>query len=390
VWERLVIALGLLGCNTYDLFRVAGPDPTTPTKVDLLFVVDDSESMREEAVTLAEGFSEFVASLGGGGSGLVDYRLALTTTDAEGRAGALLGDRPILAEGEPDVAERFVETLLCEASCFSERRLVDSDPGFTCRERGTFGGRVSQQSLDCLCGEDAWLGHCGGGTEAPLEAVLDAMCRTSPDGPDELCNKVPAAERGAVEGFLRPGAALVPVVVTDEGDGSPRIPVLEASPEPYGKAYARFGTEDEPVQLVWAVIGPELTEDYEPRCPGLSTSWGVMRLRYLAQDSGGLYEDVFTQSCGPKDLSGALSRVGELVERGGGAVVLPSEPRPGSLAVVVGNRGVDAAVVEREDVFGAPVWSDGWEYRAETRTVILHGDARPTGDEDVSVFFLPR
>ncbi len=385
---RLLLALA--GCNRYDLFRVSGAGGDGPRAADLLFVVDDSPSMREETASLAEGFAEFVAGLQADGAGFVDYRLALTTTDAQGRAGELLGVRPVLAQGEPDVAERFVETLLCEVACFQSRDEAPSDPGFTCRREGELGGTVSRESLDCLCGRDAWLDHCGSANEQPLEAVLDAMCRTADRVPDEGCEGVPPAERGAVEGFLRPEAVLVPVVLTDEGDGSPRIESLEANPGPYGKAYARFGTAADPVAMVWAVVGPTLTPSGEKRCPGLPQTWGIRRLEAMVESTGGLYVDVFAEDCGPRALGDALDQLGRLVQRGGGAVALPAPPDPASLVVVVGGRAVDPAVVSGEDVFQLPIWTDGWEYRAETNTVVLHGDAVPQGDEEVEVYWLPR
>lgn len=381
--------LALAACNRYELFRVVGPDPETPTAADLLFVIDDSESMRDENVTLAEGFSRFVARLSATDAGFVDWRLAMVTTDAKGRAGELLGRRPVLAKGDDDAAERFVEALLCEAACFTNRAAVDDDPGFTCRSPGTFDGTVSRQALDCLCGADAWLDHCGGGTEQPLEAVLDAMCRTADALPDQGCDGVPADERSSVDGFLRPGAALVPVVVTDEGDSSPRVDVLEAWPGAYGTLYARFERRGAPIPMVWAAVAPTLDDDYELRCPGLAASWSVMRLRYLVEGSGGLYEDVFAEDCGPRDVSAALDPLADLIRSGGGAVQLPSEPEPETIGVRVGHRAIGPAEPDGKDVFGQVRWTDGWEYLPASRTVVLHGGARPEGDERVEVYYLP-
>ncbi len=385
----MTLLCALAGCNSYELFRVAGPSPEGPRAADVLFVIDDSESMREESVSLAEGFSEFVASLTADDQGLVDWRIALTTTDAAGRAGELLGSRPVLARGEPDAADRFVETLLCEAACFSDRELVTDDPGFECAEPGRFSGEVSRQSLDCLCGAGEWLEHCAAGNEAPLEVVLDAMCRTARRLPDEGCEEVPAGERSAVDGFLRDEAVLVPVVVTDEGDGSPRLRTLEAWPGRYGELYSSFEVGGEPARLSWAAVAPTLDADYEPRCPGLAQSWGIQRLRYLVEGSGGLYEDVYAEDCGPRDLSQVLASLGDHLRRGGGAVRLPSEPIPETIAVVVGGRGVAPAELVGEDVFGQPVFGDGWQYLPETRTVIVHGDAAPVGDDAVEVYYRP-
>lgn len=384
-----MIALWLAGCNAYPLFRVSSGVGDGPPAVDLLFVLDDSDSMREESAALAEGFARFVEGLSADGEALVDFRLALTTTDAEGRAGALLGERPVLAEGEPDLPDRFVEALLCEAACFPTRSSAPADPGFTCRQPGTFDGEVSRESLDCLCGADAWLDHCGSGAEMPLEAVLDAMCRTSPDGPPEACDRVPADAIGAIDGFLRPGAALVPVVLTDEGDSSERIRTLEADPGAYQRLYARFAPPNAPLRMVWAVVGPELGANLEPRCNPVATNWGVRRLQALVEATGGLYRDVFAADCGPRPLADALSAIGALLATGGGLVSLEGRPEPDSIAVTVGGRSVPRAEVTGVDGFGLPTWTDGWEYRTEDRSVVLHGESRPAGGEVVEVYWFP-
>lgn len=384
-----MIALALLGCNRYELFRVSGGEADAPRAADLLFVIDDSPSMREETASLAEGFARFVASLQVDDRALVDWRIALTTTDAGGRRGALVGERPVLAEGEDDAADVFVHALLCEVACFESRTEAPSDPSFTCAAPGTFGGTVSRESLDCLCGADGWLDHCGSANEQPLEAVLDAMCRAADPAPALVCDQVPAGERGAIPGFLRPEATLVPVVLTDEGDSSPRIATLDADPGPYGKAYAQFGPPADPPPMVWAVVGPTLDEDGEKRCPGLPQPWAVKRLEVMVESTGGLYQDVFAEDCGPQPLGSALDRLGALVSKGGAAVTLPAEPVLDTLVVTVGGRAVDRAEVLGDDVFQLPTWSDGWEWRAATRTVVLHGDAVPQGDDLLEVYWLP-
>jgi hypothetical protein len=58
----------------YDEYSVQ----VTDRKVDLLFVIDNSGSMREEIVTVQNSFSSFISSFVGRG---LDYNIAVTTTD---------------------------------------------------------------------------------------------------------------------------------------------------------------------------------------------------------------------------------------------------------------------------------------------------------------------
>lgn len=59
-----------------DVFELEGP-----RKLDILFVIDNSASMAQEQATLAANFANFLDVLEDPGLG-VDYRIALTTTDA--------------------------------------------------------------------------------------------------------------------------------------------------------------------------------------------------------------------------------------------------------------------------------------------------------------------
>lgn len=401
-------ALWLVGCNRYDLFVTAGgPGEGRGNKADVLFVIDNSDSMFEESVALAENFGRFVQRLTGREAGIstdgladavdnyvdyvqdpalfVDYQLAITTTDSANDAGGLFGEVPILEKGVGDVQQAFVETLMCEVTCFSDRRLVPDDPGFVCGD--PFEGAISRQYLDCLCGADVWVGNCGAGAEQPIEAVWNTMCRAVDDPPDE-CFEDSALRRtdaGSAAGFLRPDATFVPVIVSDEGDGSHRVANVQSIPGPYVELFALL---DHPT--AWAVIGPGLDEDFEVACPGLATSWGTLRFDYLVQATGGLRLDIHGEDCGPADWGTALDRLGDLIGGGVSAYRLPKEPVPGSIAVQVGRREIDEAEARGEDVFGQTAWGDGWTYRAEDRTVLLHGEAAPQPGEEVRIWYWPR
>ena len=401
-----MIWLSWLGCNQYDLFVIADERGGRPNDADVLFVVDNSDSMADESVALAENFSAFVAQLAAADlaatntglpdavddyvaysrdpSAFVDFQLAITTIDAAATTGALVGDPAILRKGDPGLVTSFVRNLMCDATCFADRALVDADPAFVCG--GPWNGEVSREFLDCLCGADAWLGNCGGGNEEGLEAVYGAMCRAV-DDPPAACfedTALTVEQAGSNAGLIRPGATFIPVIVTDEGDASHRMQNVEAVPTRYVDLLVELG-----VNTAWAVIGPGLDENLELVCPGLATSWGTLRYEYLVQRTGGVKLDIHDATCAPGDFATALSRLGDLVGGGVRAFVLPREPVPSSIVVEVGGRPVDLSDRLGTDVFGEDLFTDGWSYEEESRTVLLHGDIGPGPGEEIRIWFWP-
>lgn len=398
----------LLACNRYELFLLAGGDGTRQSdKAEVLFVIDNSSSMIEESTALAENFHVFLDRLTGLEAGLattglegavdqyiavsinpgaaVDYQLAITTTDATHDAGRLLGKERILPKGTPGLEAAFHETLLCEATCFPNRDVVPSDPDVACGD--PFSGTITREYLDCTCGADEWVGDCGAGTEEPLEAVLDALCRAVDDPPDSCFGGLSPLDPNHAHtniGLVRDRTTFVPVIVTDEGDWSRRTPTAEEVPIEYIDLFDEIG-----VDLAWAVIAPGLDEDYEVSCPGPALSWGLIRFDLLVEDSGGLRVAIDGGDCSPTDWAESLDRLGELVTSGISAFRLPREPVVGSIAVEVGDTAWAEAQRIGFDIFDRPAWSDGWTYDAAERTVALHGDAIPEAGEDVAIWFLP-
>jgi len=398
----------LAGCNRYDLFVVVGDEQRAlSNRADVLFVIDNSSSMSEESRALANNFGGFVQRLAGraaeqGTDGLpdavggyvdliqdpallTDFQLAITTTDATALGGALLGDRPIVRKGDPDIEEAFIANLMCEASCFTARGQVPADPDFTCGDG--FTGEVSREFLDCTCGQDAWVGNCGGGGEEGLEAVLAAVCRAV-DDPVEDCfeeGTLDARAAGTNAGLVRPDTTFIPVIVTDEGDGSRRLQNLDPVPLLYAELFRDLG-----VSMAWAGILPALTAEDEVVCSGLAQSWGVLRYDFFIRQSGGLRLDVHDAECEPADFGVALDRLGALIGGQVNAYMLPRKPVEGSIAVEVDGRNIDEARVEGEDIFGLPTYGDGWSYRDEDNVVRLHGEALPEPGEQVRIYFWPR
>ncbi len=179
----------------------SAPPLIEPPKLDILFVIDNSNSMREEQEAVARELTAFVDEIKNSGGVPTEFNVGVVTTAIylNGRLGGqpfFLGYpkqsgklRPVpvqLADGgldlEPLVAERF---------------LSGTDPELIPK----FSRLVRQ-------------GTGGSGQETPFEAVRLALL-------SELIT-TPVAQGGNKE-FLREGARLLVVVLTDEDDCSETV-----------------------------------------------------------------------------------------------------------------------------------------------------------------------
>lgn len=178
------------GSITGDGSQDAGIDQKAEecTKMDIVFVVDDSGSMDEEQSNLAQNFPQFVNVLNNyktkSGSTL-DWRIAVTTTgrDEDYTVTALGLSVPTSEKGDNGA---FRNT----SACGVKNRWVSKDEPNAASE------------FSCL----AKVGTNGPSYEMPLE-----------------CAKLSLVDRvndGTNAGFLRPDALLGLVIITDEDDCS--------------------------------------------------------------------------------------------------------------------------------------------------------------------------
>ena len=177
-------------------------DPEEVPPVDLLFVIDNSESMEEEQDALRDSFDDLLRALVTGDAGadgvrdfppVTDLHVGVVTADlgvavASGCSGGGPGD------GRSGVLRRGD----CGGAGF-----VSVDPEAP---------EASVAEFACL----ASVGVAGCAVEQPLEAALLALSADARGVLDDL--------RGRAElenaGFLRPGSVRIVVVVTDEDDAS--------------------------------------------------------------------------------------------------------------------------------------------------------------------------
>lgn len=209
--RSLFSAVGLLmvaGCQDYLFERVCAEQireeertvtQAPPRPADILFVVDNSGSMREEQQNLADNFSLFINELASAGDGQ-DYQIAVVTTDQISEL-----ERDGLAQFEfSDEGPYFARTQFNRAACFD----TDIDRG--CFRGPDVAARIinsaafSPEDQVAFFQENVRVGTCGTGEEQGLKAMQTALSQL---GSDE-CNA----------GFLRERSNLVVIFVSDEND----------------------------------------------------------------------------------------------------------------------------------------------------------------------------
>ena len=201
--RRMLAAAGLLvasaplpGCNPAGGRHSTVPASCqtqqpliVPQATDILFVVDNSNSMREEQASVAAELRAFVDTLAQGGGVQNDFQVGVITTSVYqfSRAPPPVGD---ILQPYPQQAGKLRPVSLPGGG--TTTILLGSDPNLV----PLFATLIQQ-------------GTAGSGQETPFEAVRLAT------SPPLVTNEN--------RGFLRDGARLVVVVVTDEDDCSEQV-----------------------------------------------------------------------------------------------------------------------------------------------------------------------
>ncbi len=241
-------------------------------KTDILFVIDNSGSMAEEQEAIATELPAFLDQLRQGGGVEQDFRVGVITTSVYLHAS--YGGQPAYFDEESYKAQggRLQPVPDALGRPTTERYLDMGDPDLLAR----FGRLVKQ-------------GTGGSGQETPFEAVHLAV--TAP------LATTPIAQ-GGNGGFLRDGARLLVVVVSDEEDcsstkrPSPVILTEDSSKDLCSEQADRLTSvadyvrifrslEDgtgRPREVLWATIGPvALTDKRAEAVPGTSPQGPVVR-----------------------------------------------------------------------------------------------------------------
>jgi len=166
-----------------------------PQKTDILFVIDNSNSMAEEQAGVVRELPAFIQSLRESGGVRQDFHVGVITTAVY--QNARLGTQ-IIYDEYPSQAGKLqpVPLVLADGGTApsNERFILGDDPELLAE----FGRLVTQ-------------GTGGSGQETPFEAARLAVA-----GPLASVS----ADQGGMAGFRRDGARLLVVVVSDEGECS--------------------------------------------------------------------------------------------------------------------------------------------------------------------------
>lgn len=422
-WSLLTCAALATGCNRYATFVVAGSQQQSFTNdADILFVIDNSASMTDEAAALAENIQVFIQQFASEDppkdptltddvdrylryvldrTANLDYRIGITTTDVGADRGFLLGDDPVLTRTSGNVPRKFSRNLLCDAACITD----GASTGVTCA-----GGGVP--------GPENCADNQTGAAEEGIEAVYMAMCHALAgqlsDEAREACSKPywlwpdvgvyratpPPGDPDARpvdyfdpdttrnDGWLRPvdpetgaSSVVVPIIITDEGDQSRRLVDRTPVVDEYLKLFDLFGR-----RMSWAMIGPDAT------CSTLAVDWGINRYRGIVEATSGVYVPIAEEvdgECRNAAFAEALTNVGLLLRGLADTFPLASVPVEDTIVVEV-NGVIQPPATERfDELLQRTVYDDGWYYDDVRNAVRLKGDSVPPLNANVRIWYLP-
>jgi hypothetical protein len=299
--------------------------------VDILWVIDNSLSMADEQAEVADKFGNFIENIESTG---LDFHVGVITTDMEsteiGR-GQLLGDPSYLTRDDPDYI-----------SAFQERVQVG------------IGGSDREKGLD-----------------AAISALTEPLISSSNAG------------------FLRDGAVLSIIFVSDENDCTDR-----GALDGYTEANACYEHSDELVSiydlieeydaikpdedrtLVSAIVGPEITENCDGAVPGF-------RYQTMASAFGGI-----TGSICQSSFSDIMERLGLQASGMLSSFQLTYSAVEGTIEVYIDDPSVPGEPIELEGETWVMVdedTSNGWSYDETYALIYFHGDAVPPRDATIKI-----
>ncbi|MBM74446.1 MAG: hypothetical protein CMK59_03525 [Proteobacteria bacterium] len=425
----------LTGCNNYELFNLAGYEQASfSNDADILFVIDNSASMKDESESLGQNFTTFIelftsdegsteitddlADAVGNFTAYVndrgrfiDYNIGITTSSVDytagltseidpGEVGSLAScedcDNGVITKYGGSVEQKFKEALFCNAT-YWVRSDMESDPTYACGEETD---AITQEYLDCLCGS-GWDGNSGSGNEEPLEAAFLALCRAVENPPEECFSALSPLEESeslSNEGLIREDSTIVVVVIGDEGDNSRRMQQGQSNPEAYLDLFEQFEQ-----RIKFATIGPGWdAENGTLLCnSGGAQTWQAERLQVLAEETGGFYEFLEQSTsrtgddCSLVDFSIHLEKLGELLNNLQTAFELASVPDVSSIQVYVDGVFIAPSPILNEAEYNnnpaqvTPQYGEGWSYSSSENAVVFWEDAVPDYNQDVDIFYRP-
>jgi len=331
----VVALLGTIGCKSdnevvrrsqLDTFYQSATD-----MVDILWVIDNSLSMSDEQAEVASKFGEFIESIEATG---LDFHVGVITTDMEsteiGR-GQLLGEPTYLTRDDDDYIAAFQERIQ--------------------------------------------VGIQGSDREKGLDAAITAL--TEP------------IVSSSNAGFLRDGAVLSIIFVSDENDCTDR-----GALDGYDEATACYEHSDDLVPifdlieeydaikpdedrtLISAIVGPEITENCGGAVPGF-------RYQTMADAFGGITGNICQSS-----FSDIMERLGLQASGMLSSFQLTYFAVEDTLEVYINDASVPGEQVELDGETWVQISQDttnGWSYDDTYALIYFHGDAVPPREAIIKV-----
>jgi hypothetical protein len=245
----LLSLLPACGCdpvpaNAVEDCRVTAVLPDA-VQTDILFVIDDSLSMQEEQANLSANLGAFIDALAASPV-QNDFRVGVTSTSVEGftLTAQAYGGGPAAGDPYPDGALVAIQQ---DATGDGIPGDLTYDPVAYAATGGWGGSRILDKGSPTLVRDfkaNVLLGLDGSGKEQPFRAARLALS-------DRLLD--------ANAGFLRPGARLAVIFVTDEDDCSDSIdPRATSNAECHASSVkdADPPVLDPPGELAGFLLGP--------------------------------------------------------------------------------------------------------------------------------------
>jgi hypothetical protein len=253
------------------------PNPADSlSKVDILFVIDNSASMQDEQLKLGDRLSSFVDSLKD-----VDWQIGITTTDTSsgpwGLKGSLLplagrAGESILTKNTPDYEHVFANTVV--------------------RPEGVG------------CGS-----NCPSVVERPLEATGMALAK------------------GVVNGLIRPGAELAVVILSDSDEGGNGLGVI-TTPQMLLQTANLIFQSTKRITGFAIVVEPGNADCLSQERQYSANSFYGMNAALLAHLTGGVTGDICAS-----DYAAPLKKIGERVLNLVSSLTLSKTPLDGTVNV---------------------------------------------------------
>lgn len=381
--KTLVLGLGLAGLvacappnkkleplpETPGLIKVTdGLDTEFNNQVDVLFVIDNSASMRDEQETLSQNIDVFVNALARTN---LDYHIGILTVGDRARikpgtknyypTGRL---RPLKAPGDAGVSIENPATPRMRACTTTD---VIAKNGF----EGTAPGFVTPQTPNQL---------------AVLKESLKVGVQCLPDGGPEheelfypvLAALEPSMRNGPNKGFYRDGAHLAVIIVSDA------TPSNDVSSEELAKQLRALKGEKSAQLLSLHAIGVTASDmrtaiaakaaRRATRCevdPGLESSAGADELEKLTLNDNGQKNGQFLSLCSG-GWGAKLVNIGADIRRRvlSKVIKLPSRPETGTIAVTYGSQLVSPS---------------DWSYDCATNSVLINEDIELKDEEGAAL-----